>query len=733
MTISFSGLASGLDTSSWVQSLTALKRAKVTTLEEEKDNLTITKDTLSSIKSFFASFRSMLERVTDTKFGIASMDLFAQNLAESSNTSILTATATTEAKEATYNILVDKLASETQAYSRYSYVTTIEQTTIADYNSKLVNLGVNIDDEGSSISVLVDGIERGINLTKKDTISDLINKLKQIGVDADYNAESGIFSVNIGENDIIDTSGTGIAEALHLTGVNEGYTSNALQVSYVDLEYSSANRDTSLSELGITESGTVAIRANGEITEFDLNPDTTLGEFIDVLNDANIEASIDATGLFTISDAEIVTDEINLSDVLGFDIETYSKSQKSDNLTFSTVITSITYAKSDTLLSELGEGINIEDTQSVIVQNSNGENTTIDITSSTTIGDLIAELQDAGFYARLNESDGSIDIAGGQIIGGSFDLVDALGLSTEPYTALVTGNSLQESVTVSNVVDFNTQFIRDMGVSKGYLEIETPEGDKFYEKIYDGMTIADFIADMGNLGIYTELDLETGIMTITGGKFRTMTADEVIEAVPLENDEDYQKGTNLLTALYGQPEIQLNQTSVSSTRAMSKALTQSVITTVNASLTTTLGRLGLEDGTAIFNVRGEEYILELDGDMTIGEFIDALAEEGISAEFNSDTSRIKINNAALTGGTSNLSEVLNLTTEVAGKYKTSNELYSQATFSVNATEETTLSALGITDDMSELERTLSLYTRRRFNRFYCCYGRYNSWRFSRFY
>ena len=37
MTISFSGLASGLDTTSWVESLVALKQAKVETLEEEKE------------------------------------------------------------------------------------------------------------------------------------------------------------------------------------------------------------------------------------------------------------------------------------------------------------------------------------------------------------------------------------------------------------------------------------------------------------------------------------------------------------------------------------------------------------------------------------------------------------------------------------------------------------------------------------------------------------------------
>ena len=131
MTISFSGLASGLDTSSWVESLVALKQAKVETLETEKEDVLSLQETLSSIKSFFSSFRSMLEKVTDAKFGVASMDLFAQNLATSSNLDVLTASATTEAEEGTYDVLVDQLASETQAVSNYSYMTTIIQTTTA--------------------------------------------------------------------------------------------------------------------------------------------------------------------------------------------------------------------------------------------------------------------------------------------------------------------------------------------------------------------------------------------------------------------------------------------------------------------------------------------------------------------------------------------------------------------------------------------------------------------------
>ena len=51
MSISFSGLASGLDTSSWVESLVALKRAKITTLEEEKSTLELTQSAICILQN----------------------------------------------------------------------------------------------------------------------------------------------------------------------------------------------------------------------------------------------------------------------------------------------------------------------------------------------------------------------------------------------------------------------------------------------------------------------------------------------------------------------------------------------------------------------------------------------------------------------------------------------------------------------------------------------------------
>ena len=176
MTISFSGLASGLDTSSWVESLVALKQAKIDTLEEEKETVLLSKETLDNIKSFFTSFRSMIEKVTDAQFGVASMDLFAQNLATSSNLDVLTASATTDAEEAVYNVQVNELATNTAANSNYSYMTTVVKTTTATADSKLVNLGI----KAGNIGVNVNGVERGITITENETIQSLIDKFNEI-------------------------------------------------------------------------------------------------------------------------------------------------------------------------------------------------------------------------------------------------------------------------------------------------------------------------------------------------------------------------------------------------------------------------------------------------------------------------------------------------------------------------------------------------------------------------
>ena len=291
MTISFSGLASGLDTSSWIQSLTALKQAKVTVLEEKRENVLVSRDTLSSIKSFFATFRSTIEKITDTRFNIATMDLFAQNLATSANLEKLTATATHKAIEGKYEVKIDQIATSSKAISGHRYTQTITEHNIAKDDSLLSTIGVN---EGRIlVSVGDSGVQKQVRIEEGETIDSFIAKLEELGgdIDAQYDKEKGVFRVNLSASDIIDLDGTNIIGALHLTGVNEGYTSDQLQVEHTETVFDAAIGTTKFSDLGVN-AGTITIQANEFEYDFTVDGNTTLQEFITALEGEDIEAAI---------------------------------------------------------------------------------------------------------------------------------------------------------------------------------------------------------------------------------------------------------------------------------------------------------------------------------------------------------------------------------------------------------------------------------------------------------
>ena len=84
MSISFSGLGSGLDTASWVEALVSVKQEKINVYQQDLAAIKVQKNTLTDVRSTFSSFRTALEKLTDKKFG-GSFDLFGKNTATSSN------------------------------------------------------------------------------------------------------------------------------------------------------------------------------------------------------------------------------------------------------------------------------------------------------------------------------------------------------------------------------------------------------------------------------------------------------------------------------------------------------------------------------------------------------------------------------------------------------------------------------------------------------------------------
>ena len=157
MSISFSGLASGLDTSGWVD---------VTTLQKDLVEIQAAKATLTDTRSSFNSLRTALEKLKDMKFG-GKFDLFSQNTAKSSDDKVFTATAGTDAVRQSYDITVQQLATYTKATSKES------ASAIADDETKLSNLGVK---EGA-LTVYVDGVKTAIEIEEDDTLGDLKSQL----------------------------------------------------------------------------------------------------------------------------------------------------------------------------------------------------------------------------------------------------------------------------------------------------------------------------------------------------------------------------------------------------------------------------------------------------------------------------------------------------------------------------------------------------------------------------
>ena len=428
MSISFSGLSSGIDTSSWVESLVALRQAKVTKLEEDKESVVSIQDVLSNIKSFFTSFRSTIEKVTDAKFGIASMDLFAQNLATSSDINVVTGTATTEAEEATYNIQVDKLASSTEAASNQNFTTTVIETATATLGTKLSDIGVKT----GQIGVTSNGNQYKISITEEDTIKSLIDKLQAVGVDANYNEKTGIFSANIDASDIDDSiSNTGIVDAFHLSDSVGGYGSGKLETSDTDTLVTTATGSTKLRMLGV-EAGTLTMEANGAEYSFQVTDKTTIQEFVDAMKSVNIDASFN-NGVLSIVDAEI-TDEgtTNIISALGLETKVNQNTQTSGGLSYTGVKTAGLNDKITEFISGSSGVVNVYDKTGVQLGS-------VTISDSTTFEGFFDRLEDYGIKGRLEDGVISFSSADGNYLTGG--LMDKLGVGVVTTTITTTSGS----------------------------------------------------------------------------------------------------------------------------------------------------------------------------------------------------------------------------------------------------------------------------------------------------
>lgn len=315
MTISFSGLASGLDTSSWVDALVSVKQQKVTSLQSELTAIKSKKTTLTDTRSVFNNFRTAIEKLTDKKFG-GSFDLFSQNTATSSNEEVFTATASSSALRQSYDISIQRLATATKATSKES------ASSIADDTTKLTNLGIT---EGS-FTVYVDGVKGTVNIGANDTLGDFKSALSALGVDATID-EDGLLNLaahNSGAT--IDVGATtdvsNLSSLVGLTRQDDGTYQSSSSLYKANIS----------SVLTASDSGFNTVITGGNFVigdaTFTINGETTLSGLISLINNTeSAHASAywdDTTGKLsitsTIEGASYINIEAgtsNFTDVMG--------------------------------------------------------------------------------------------------------------------------------------------------------------------------------------------------------------------------------------------------------------------------------------------------------------------------------------------------------------------------------------------------------------------------------
>ena len=503
-TISFSGLsASGLDTSSWVDALVSVKQQTITSLEQQKAEKENLLSIVNNIKSYFSSFQTCLQKITDSQYGIASMDLFMQNLALSSNSSIATATATTEAARQSYDVAVDSLATATKATSGYSQF----EVKTADLNTTFGTLG------GKNGTITVNS--QSFNVTTEDTLQNLIDKFKNVGVDAKFDESKGTFTIGMDLNKI-DEGATNLKNALKLANNN---VSGAVSGSVVY-----ANRNTEFYKLGLNggdiniEGVKHTITKNGN--NYTIQKDggaavqmNTLGEFLDYLKSSAVgadDATVDAKGHITIKGATLdkVEGGTNLIDVLNL-IES-QKRTVSESAALSYI--EVRVADLNTKLSALGI---TGDTTLV----AGGTNNTI--SNDKTLGDIKNILKNAGVDMSV-DSRGiiTIDTHGNEISG---TLLDVLNL--DPTKGGTTISSSAHQATLK--ADGNTK-LSELGITtdKKYIAYKS-DGTALTTEISNvaGKTVNEFVNALKNSGLDAKFDEKTHQITIKDGYIEGSLAD----------------------------------------------------------------------------------------------------------------------------------------------------------------------------------------------------------------
>jgi flagellar hook-associated protein 2 len=145
--IHIGGLASGMDTQATIDKLVALKAKPLTTMESKMEGLQADVDAWTDVNSVMSTLTSALD-------DLRKWETWNQMTSTSSDTTKLTATASSSAVETTYSILIDHLAQSHTVGSNQASVLTPGGTSTTDLVAAgVLTTGTQFTIEGQTITI----------------------------------------------------------------------------------------------------------------------------------------------------------------------------------------------------------------------------------------------------------------------------------------------------------------------------------------------------------------------------------------------------------------------------------------------------------------------------------------------------------------------------------------------------------------------------------------------------
>ena len=335
MSISFSGLGSGMDYSTWVTQLTALKEQSIVTpLETKKTNLQSKNSAISSLKTYYMTLATSMQKISDSKYG-ASFDIFASSKVTMDNDNaknFIDVSASNSVPKMDFEIEVLELATSSNIKGNVKiepeqmYVKSNTSLTQLE-NFKAGTLVFKMNDK--------DETEYSIDVEKSDTMQSLIDKinnLKDAKLEATLDKDGNFLVKSTDENrKIMSIDGTSnFKKVAELKMTSNGFESDGPIKAGTKSAF-----NVRLVDSGIFSEGEFKI--NGET--FNIDSTTTMNQLLNQINSntkANVKALYNSvTGTFSLTSTESGATNIEVEEVSSNFVSTVGL-DNSDNITTGT-------------------------------------------------------------------------------------------------------------------------------------------------------------------------------------------------------------------------------------------------------------------------------------------------------------------------------------------------------------------------------------------------------------